>query len=167
MHSKLAYGICLAVCLSLTARGEDSEAQKAQRSLVEDLTGAMHAYAKSDPDSSPKADADLKALTAAIINQKTRRHAVYCFLPFGKDDSAVRTIKEMLQDEDPYAVLNAALVLAAWGHKDGLEVLKKTALGNFAVSQSEYERDEAGLALLALSEKLPEGFKWVRNPLEK
>lgn len=65
----------------------------------------------------------------------------------------------LLGDEDQCVAFNAARALAFQGFKEGVPLLRKTAKGEFAVSQSGFELDRAALALLVLSEKLPKGFK--------
>jgi hypothetical protein len=84
------------------------------------------------------------------------------------EEKVVRTLVSLLSDEDEYVAFDAAQTLALAGRREAIPVLRKTLAGEMAVSNSEFERDRAALALLALGEKLPKTFVWREHPeLEK
>jgi len=65
---------------------------------------------------------------------------------------------------DEYRRFNAARALAYLGGHERLDVLSKTARGDFAVTASSAERSKAGLCLLYLESDLPDGFAFSRLP---
>ncbi|MCK4626157.1 MAG: hypothetical protein KAV00_12645, partial [Phycisphaerae bacterium] len=69
---------------------------------------------------------------------------------------------ELLKDDDPLVALHAARWLAYRGQRQGMAVLKKCAIGKDALSSSEFEREAAAWALLALGERPPRGNKSYR-----
>lgn len=61
-------------------------------------------------------------------------------------------------DEDEIVRFNAARSLAYRGGKDGLSLLNSCAAGDLVLTSSSFERHAASLALLLLSEKLPQQY---------
>lgn len=87
------------------------------------------------------------------------RRAGILLLATSQLEEADRFLVEVLKnDEDDIVRFNAARALAYRGKKDGLAILSSCATGDLVLTSSSFERHAAALALLLLSEKLPQEY---------
>ncbi|MCP4135174.1 MAG: hypothetical protein GY754_29670 [bacterium] len=100
-----------------------------------------------------------------------RRHPFKIVLN-NEEKKAKKELMVILTDEKnhPFERFYSAIALAYLDDKSGLEILNGvcTRKGKLMIiTNSEMEVSEAGLAILVLGEKLPEGFKFSKiiNPL--
>jgi len=93
--------------------------------------------------------------TAASANVLLRRLATARLLEWANQQDVRARLVELAQSGDPFVKLHATGVLASQARKENIEFLLRIASGAQVLSSSEFERDDAAWALLALGERLP------------
>jgi len=95
------------------------------------------------------------AATADDAPVRMRRLATTRLLKWADQKKVLSHLTELARDEDASVKLHATQVLALSGQQVNVDFLRNIASGKLVLSSSEFERDDAAWALLALGEKLP------------
>ena len=98
-------------------------------------------------------------------NPRGRRVATLALGLNPNDPTVTAKLVELLKDEDPWVALHAARWLALRGQRECVAVLMKRAAGGEAISSSEFERNDAAWALLAMGAQPPRDSRPYPDPL--
>jgi hypothetical protein len=144
--------------LTLYAESSDSNCQETQKELLKRLFRYECRYYWEAKH------LQVKWLTAEdlrhLINDKTQdiifHRAAVLLLTDDNSKEAYELLVQLLgNDNDAITRLYAAGILAYYGHREGLNLLKLTASGKNVLTQSGFELNWAALGLLLLNEPLP------------